>query len=107
METILAGLQPLSKLTKPTAGGIIADAEARLLLCQECQGELALSRPHNPRLLQHVTQSLARKSLTIALGSENMAAQLLLSRSVDRIAAHFERLMQKRFPARIASELLF
>ncbi len=97
LKPILEGLQLLSGPTRATAG-VITKAEARPLLFEVFRGSLALSRLDTARLLQHVTQSLVQKSLAITLGSEKMATQFFVQKSIDRIAAHFDLIIPESFP---------
>ena len=98
-RVVLKGIEFLPKLRK-AATGTLSDHDATQQLLQVVQRPhvVALSNSQKSRLLPTIFQQVVRRCLSITIGCEEMAMQLLARKSVDRLAAQFDMVLPQAYP---------
>lgn len=96
LRTVLKGIRfsPASAMAATTGAEPTSSELSQLAR----QGVMELSAPDRALLLSRVFETFVRRSLSIAMGSEEMARQLVAWRSIDQIAARFDLIMPESYP---------
>lgn len=99
LGVFLRGVEAISGSQGPVRGAI-ADHETNQQLLELIQQPylVVLPRSAKAKLFPVVFEQAVRTSLRIAIGSEEMALQLLARKSVDRLAAEFDWVMPEAYP---------
>ncbi|KAK4165563.1 ankyrin repeat-containing domain protein, partial [Cladorrhinum sp. PSN259] len=96
---VLRGIQFLRKLPKKATSALAGpEATQELLQIVQCRDVASLPTSQKARILPAAFEQVVRRCLGIAIGSQDMAFQLLALKSIDRLAARFDMIFPQAFP---------
>ena len=99
LASLLEGVELVPANKKPGKDAIAEpEASQQLLQIVRRPDATVISKSLKERLLPSVFKEVVRMSLSIAIGSEQMALQLVARKSVDRLAAQFDLVLPHAYP---------